>query len=343
MSTTAPTSTDRAIEKHAPNTETIIAQNAPVAPTGPAYLSLDPTEPIHTFEQAMALGKVLFDSKIYSVDSASKAVVKIIAGAVHGFNPIASMSVMQIIQGNIVMHYSAIAGKIKAHPRYDYKVRKLDNDGCELEIFEDGESAGMSTFSQADAQAAGTGGLVAPGAKGNMLQRFPRNMLFARALSNAARIYCSEVFLFQPVYSEGEIQEERMALEAPKHQDRAGQIIGKLQQHNESQEEAFQPETHDDEPPVTSEEFVQEAVEQFTEDENTEELKVYGMPLDQRLMIAKNYGLEKGALATWQSMDEVPEDEDEVNVLLLKAGEKLKIILMTLRPKVWGELVEKVG
>lgn len=341
MSTIAPTSTDRAIEKHAPNTEAIIAQNAPVAPVGPAYLSLDPTKPIHSFEQAMALGKVLYDSKIYSLDSASQAVVKIIAGAVHGFNPIASMSAFQIIKGNIVMHYSAIAGKIKAHPRFDYKVIKLDNEGCELEILEDGEVIGTSTFDQKDAAAAGTGGLVAPGASGSMLKRFPRNMLFARAISNAARIYCSEVFLFQPVYSEGEIQEERMALESPKHQDRAGQIIGKLQQHNESQEEPFQAETHEDEPPATSEEFVQEAVEQFSDE--VEESKVYGMPLDQRLMIAKNYGLEKGALVTWQSMDEVPEGEDEVNALLLKAGEKLKIILMTLRPKVWGELVEKVG
>lgn len=118
----------------------------------------------------------------------SKAVVKIQAGREFGFGAFASMTNIYIIQGRPSIGANLMAAAVKSHPRYDYRVRQMDDDACKIEYFQRNgdkwDSLGVSTFTLADARKAGT----------KNLDKFPRNMLFARAMSNGVRWYCPDVF-----------------------------------------------------------------------------------------------------------------------------------------------------
>ena len=122
---------------------------------------------------------------------------KIMAGRELGYGPFASVQGIHVIQGKPQLSANLMAAAVKAHPRYNYKVRKMDADAVSIEFFENGESIGTSTFTLEDAKRAGT----------QNLQKFPRNMLFARALSNGVRWFCPDVFYGQSVYVEGEIED----------------------------------------------------------------------------------------------------------------------------------------
>lgn len=132
-----------------------------------------------------------------------QAGVKIIAGVEFGIQPFAAMRGINIIKGNAEMSANLMAAKVKKHPKYDYRVKRWDNDGCELTFFEympDGtkEELGPSSFTIEDAKAAGL-------TSNDTWRKFARNMCFARAMSNGVRIHCPDVFYGAPVYTEGEI------------------------------------------------------------------------------------------------------------------------------------------
>lgn len=131
----------------------------------------------------------------------AQAVVKIIYGQELGISPAASMSGIHIISGKPVLSATALAGLIKSRrPGYDYKVLKLDDESCELEFFESGEPVGKSSFSMVEAkQAELTNG------KNANWKKYPRNMLFARAISNGARLYCPDILVGSPIYTPDEM------------------------------------------------------------------------------------------------------------------------------------------
>ena len=78
-----------------------------------------------------------------------------------------------------------IAAAIKRSGRYNYRVRKMTDTECTITFFENGEEIGVSTFTAADAKTAGL--------NGDNWRKFPRNMLFARAISNGAKWYCPDL------------------------------------------------------------------------------------------------------------------------------------------------------
>lgn len=134
----------------------------------------------------------------------AQAVVKIIYGQELGISPAASMSGIHIISGKPVLSATALAGLIKSRrPLYDYRVVILDDDGCELEFFESGKSVGKSSFTMTDAKNAE---LV--GGKNPNWKKYPKNMLFARAISNGARLYCPDIFTGSPIYVPDELDKE---------------------------------------------------------------------------------------------------------------------------------------
>ncbi len=143
----------------------------------------------------MELGRVLAESGFFSdAKDAGKAVVKVLAGQELGIGPIASMVGINIIKGKVSPGASIIAAVIKRSGKYNYLVRKLTGDECTIEYFERGESIGSSSFTAEDARKAGTGNMA----------KFPRNMLFARAMSNGAKWYCPDLF-GGPIYEPGEL------------------------------------------------------------------------------------------------------------------------------------------
>ncbi len=130
----------------------------------------------------------------------AQAIAKVMAGAELGLPPFASMSGLHIIKGKPVLGANLIATLIKNDSRYDYRVTRLDDDGCAIDFYENGERVGESSFTAKDAKAAGL--------SGDNWRKFPRNMYFARAISNGAKWYTPGIFGGSAVYTPDELGAE---------------------------------------------------------------------------------------------------------------------------------------
>jgi hypothetical protein len=156
-------------------------------------------------DEIMSLGQVLVKSKFFNDTSdASQAIVKILAGQELGIGPIASMTGIHIVQGRVALGANLIAGQVKRSGKYDYRVTEMSDDRCEIAFMQSGQQIGVSTFTREDAKRAGT----------KNMDKFPRNMLFARAMSNGVRWYCPDIFS-GPVYTPEELQQDSGAAYAP--------------------------------------------------------------------------------------------------------------------------------
>ncbi len=164
-----------------------------LVPVAPARLPLE--QDIEMLGRAMAASGFFKDIK-----SASQAMVKILAGKEIGLPPIAAMTGIHLIDGKVSLGANLIAAAVKRSGRYNYRVREHTADGCRIEFFEHGESVGISEFTMQDAQAANLTGKA-------VWRQYPRNMLFARALTNGARWYCADVF-GGAVYTEEELEHD---------------------------------------------------------------------------------------------------------------------------------------
>ena len=137
----------------------------------------------------------------YFTDSTkiSQAIVKIMAGREIGIGPFGSMNGIHIMQGKPAFGANIMAGKVKSSGRYNYRVTEMTDAVCSIEFMEylNGSwiTTGTSSFSIADAKKAGT----------KNLDKFPRNMLFARAMSNGVRWYCPDVMNGSAVYTPEEL------------------------------------------------------------------------------------------------------------------------------------------
>jgi hypothetical protein len=161
-----------------------------------------PRMSLGALEDPEQLGRLLAASGYFTdARDAAQAVVKVLAGHEIGFGPIASMTGVYIVKGRVTLSANLMAAAIKRHPRYDFRVRSLTNDACEVVFFEDGKEAGASEFTMNDARIAGLAG-------GDNWKKFPRNMLFARAVSNGAKFFCPDVFAGAPIYTPDELGAE---------------------------------------------------------------------------------------------------------------------------------------
>ena len=147
-------------------------------------------EIVRTAADALSIGEVFFKSGLFQdIKSVHQAVVKILAGQEMGISPMASMNGIHIIAGKPVVGAGLMAARVKSFGKYDYKVKQHDDKACSIEFFQGKESLGVSTFTIDDAKKAGT----------KNLDKFPRNMLFARAMSNGVKWYTPDIYE-QPVY-----------------------------------------------------------------------------------------------------------------------------------------------
>lgn len=115
----------------------------------------------------------------------AQACVKIAAGAEYGLPPVVSMTGINVIKGRVTLSANTMAAIMK-RAGYKLKTRFDGEQSCAITVIDpDGEELGVSSFSMDDARRAGLGG--------ENWKKFPRNMLFARAVSNAARWFAPEV------------------------------------------------------------------------------------------------------------------------------------------------------
>jgi hypothetical protein len=147
-------------------------------------------EDVERAAQAMAKSGYFTDAR-----DAAQAVVKILAGQEMGFGPFASMTGIYIIQGRPSIGANLMAAAVKSSQRYNYRVVEMTDQVCEIEYLEYGKPCGRSRFTLENASKAGT----------KNLDKFPRNMLFARAMSNGCRWYCPDIFAGAPTYTPEEM------------------------------------------------------------------------------------------------------------------------------------------
>ena len=126
---------------------------------------------------------------------AAQAIVKVLAGQELGFGPFVSMTGIYIIQGRPAISANLMAAAVKRSGRYNFRVIELTDTNCEIAFYEGGQEIGRSVFTADDAKRAGT----------QNMGKFPRNMLFARAMSNGVRWYCPDVLGGQAVYTPDEL------------------------------------------------------------------------------------------------------------------------------------------
>lgn len=148
----------------------------------------------------LTLGKTLAASGYFSdARDAAQAAVKVLAGSELGIGPVASMTGIYIVKGRVSMSANLMAAQIKRSGKYNYRVATMQNDLVSIVFYEGRDEIGVSSFSRADAEAAGLWNSSDP------WKKTPRNMLFARAMSNGARWFCPDIFS-GPVYTPDELE-----------------------------------------------------------------------------------------------------------------------------------------
>lgn len=133
----------------------------------------------------MNMSKMFVDSGMFTDSkSVAQAFVKIQAGQEIGLAPFAAMSGINVIMGKPTFSAGVIAAAVKGAGKYDFKVKEMNEKVCSIDYFEGKEFIGNSTFTIEDAKKQGT----------KNLDKFPKNMLYARAMSNGQKWFCPDVF-----------------------------------------------------------------------------------------------------------------------------------------------------
>lgn len=148
--------------------------------------------------EILPMAKLFAESGMFQdAKQAAQAFVKIQAGQEIGLAPFASMSGINIILGKPTFGAGVIASCVKGSSKYDFKVKELTDKNCSIDFFEGKELIGNSSFSIDDAKKQVT----------KNLDKFPRNMLYARAMSNGQKWFCPDVFQMS-VYVPEEMPEQ---------------------------------------------------------------------------------------------------------------------------------------
>lgn len=152
-----------------------------------------------TLNDIVQVGTLLHQSGNFkNSTSPAAAVARVLAGIELGLGPFQSMTNLLVIDGKVTLSASLIASMVKGSSKYDYIVDEHDETRCKITFMEEGNPIGVSEFTMEDAK---TAGIYRPGSP---WEKYPRNMVFARALTNGARWYCPDVFN-GPIYTPDEL------------------------------------------------------------------------------------------------------------------------------------------
>lgn len=158
--------------------KTIVLSDSKPAATG--RLSLND---MRSFADLFIKSQLFPDTK-----NLAQAIVKIQAGQELGLAPFEAMRSLNIIQGQVALSAGAISARIKGSGKYDFEILALNDKEAELQFYINGQPVkGTSKFTIEDAQKAGL-------TSREGWRKYPRNYLFARALTNGARWICPDVF-----------------------------------------------------------------------------------------------------------------------------------------------------
>lgn len=171
----------------------------------------EPTNQLEVLKEPMALGEVFAQSGFFpDAKTQAQAVVKIMAGRELGLSPFQAMSGIYMVNGKLALQAGVMSSLIKRSKKYDYAVDEHTAEGCKISFYdttkEEHRLLGISEFTIKDAAKAGI-------VNGVNWKNYPKNMVFARALSNGARWYCPDVICGW--YTSEEMQDVEPAVVEP--------------------------------------------------------------------------------------------------------------------------------
>lgn len=150
-----------------------------------------------SYNEMAQISKMFFESGMFTdVKSIAQAMVKVSAGAEMGIPPFAAMSGIHIIQGKPTVGAGLMAARVQGSGKYEYKVKEHSEKICSIDFYKGKEKLGNSTFTIEEAKKAGT----------KNIDKFPRNMLFARAMSNGVKWFTPDIYDI-PVYVPEEMEQ----------------------------------------------------------------------------------------------------------------------------------------
>lgn len=137
---------------------------------------------------------------------ASQGAVKILAGRELGFGEFASLKGIDFVKGNLSLRANLQATLVRKSGKYDYRIDTLTNEKCVItfyrtkngEIIKD-DPVGTEEFTMDDARTAGY-------LRNETYKKTPKNMLFARCMSNGVRFHVPEVLNGNVTYDEYEYE-----------------------------------------------------------------------------------------------------------------------------------------
>ena len=153
----------------------------------------------------MTIAKVFRASGMFpDIQSEAAAATKIIIGRGLGLTDYDAMSGLHIIKGKAVLAANLMAAAIKRAGKYDYRAMVTDTE-ARIEFRQrtvDGqwETIGITSFTMEDAKRAGLGG--------DNWRKYPKAMLFARAISSGYKAHCPDALGAAPVYVEAHGESE---------------------------------------------------------------------------------------------------------------------------------------
>lgn len=154
------------------------------------------------FDTTWRVAKAAAASGMFPKLTPEAAFIKLLAGAEIGVGPVAALrGIHPISQGNgaqtIAYESVVVAAAIKARG-YSYLPIKHDDTEAIIEFYSPaGKPIGRSSFSIADAKRAGLTGK-------NNWQNYPRNMLWARAMTSGVKWYCADAIGGAPIITPDE-------------------------------------------------------------------------------------------------------------------------------------------
>lgn len=165
---------------------------------------------VYNFEETKGLADAFAKSGMFTdIKSMAQAIVKVQAGKELGLSPVYAMQNINMIRGRLCTSANTLALLVKRSGKYDYKVLENTDTKCSIEFYQNGKPVGISTFTIEDAKRAE---LVRPDSG---WVKYPRAMLFSRAISQGARIYCPDAI--GGAYTEEEMRAVEVA-EQPHYQ-----------------------------------------------------------------------------------------------------------------------------
>jgi len=143
---------------------------------------------------------------------AAAAALKILAGRQLGLPDIVSLTGIHYYDGKFTFASHLIAGAIRSSGRYDFEVLEHDDSVCAVRFLRrhEGETWKALGIERLTLQEAQQKGWTQSRKGGDMSTwtKTPKNMLFARCLTNGHKFFCPDLFGGLPVYAEGELGED---------------------------------------------------------------------------------------------------------------------------------------